>query len=352
MKGGLLALLIAGAAYGGVLSVGNSISQVVTDINGQAITPASVSATTISASTLTSSTISASTVTLSLSGASSSAFPYSPLQIYGNANTFLQAVMQNFSNGTNASSDLVLTNDLGANTSFYFEIGINSSKFSQSGQSVEASSSAFVISSDSDLVIWAGTNGGLNSAVNERLIFGSSNPVSANTAAIIQPATASAPGALTVFSSATFKATGTGTTPAATFSPNLSSNTVSGALSGTFTNTTLGVCISTITLTLPVNGGAVFLGFNGAISVNGLAAVIGIGVLVDGAFVNGESASKGLTAPVEPVISNAVNMSFSAPVTGLSVATHNFCLSPFVSTGTGTIDSTNSVAKFWAFALP
>lgn len=122
------------------------------------------------------------TITLSLSAAANpGTYPYSPLMIFGNGNTYLQEVIQNLSNGTNASGDLVLTNDLGADASFYLDIGINSSKFSQAGQSVEASSSTFVASSDSDLILWADTNGGANGGLGH-VIIGSSNPVSGNTA--------------------------------------------------------------------------------------------------------------------------------------------------------------------------
>lgn len=137
-----------------------------------------------------------------------------------------------------------------------------------------------------------------------------------------------------------------------TFTPNLSSFTVSSALSGTFTNTTLTTCVSTITLSLPTGNSIIFVGFNGTISVNSLAAVIGIGVLVDGAYVNGETSAKGLTAPQEAVSTDGTNLSFNTLLTGLSAGSHNVCLVPFVSGGTGTIDSTNSVAKFWMYALP
>lgn len=148
-----------------------------------------------------------STGTFSLSGAAGlSSFPYSPLAVFGNANTYLQEVIQNLSNGANASGDLILTNDLGGDTSYYLDIGVNSSKFSQTGQTAEASSSTFVSSSDSDLLLWAGTNGGLNSAASESVIFGSSNPVTANRAMVIAPATASGPGAVTVLSSMTVSA--------------------------------------------------------------------------------------------------------------------------------------------------
>lgn len=165
----VLLLVLAGHAAAGIMGIGVGSGDVDASINGTAITPL---------------TVSASTGTFALSGATTSAFPYSPLMVLGNANTYLQMVIQNLSNGNNASGDLVITNDLGNDGAFYLDMGINSSKFSQAGQSVEASSSTFLASSDSDLVLWAGTNGGANNAASETVIIGSSNPVTGNRAAV------------------------------------------------------------------------------------------------------------------------------------------------------------------------
>lgn len=120
-----------------------------------------------------------------------------------NVNSFAQHVFQNLSNGADASSDLILNTDLGGPTSYYLDVGQNSSRFLQAGQTVETSSSGFVVTSDADLILWAGMNGGLNGAQNERLLFGSSNTVTANLAAEILPASATGPGAFVSFSSFT-----------------------------------------------------------------------------------------------------------------------------------------------------
>jgi len=48
-------------------------------------------------------------------------------------NSYNQLVVQNKSNGTNASADFVLNNDLSTDTTFYGNLGINSSTFSGSG---------------------------------------------------------------------------------------------------------------------------------------------------------------------------------------------------------------------------
>lgn len=146
-----------------------------------------VSAYALSAASATITNLAASTVAITQNGTSVYAgqYPSTPLLLLGNTNTYFQQIMQNLSNGTNASSDFILVGDLGGDTSYYLDIGLNSSKFSQAQQTAEASSSTFVASSDSDLLIWAQTNGGLNGSVNGRVIFGSSVPVTANASVMI-----------------------------------------------------------------------------------------------------------------------------------------------------------------------
>jgi hypothetical protein len=135
-------------------------------------------------------------------------YPNADIVSIGNINGAYQRVSQNLSNGTNATSDWVLTNDLGGNTSYYLDIFINSSKYSQTAYSAEKSSATGIASSDSDVMIWAGVNGGLNNAASEKLIFGSSNPVSGNIAGYLMEATASGPGAWVDISSRTNTSTG------------------------------------------------------------------------------------------------------------------------------------------------
>lgn len=139
------------------------------------------------------------------------------------------------------------------------------------------------------------------------------------------------------------------------FAVPLSSYQTTGQLSGTFTNTTLGVCISgsSLTWTLPTGtSGNVEIALHGTISVNSLAAVIGEGLIVDGAFTDGETQAKGLSAPQEAVSTDGTNMNLVSTITGLAAGTHTICFSPFVSAGTGTIDSTNSVMKLQGKILP
>lgn len=151
------------------------------------------------------STVTASTVVITQNGTSVLPLPNVPINIAGNINSALQMALQNQSNGAGASGDLIVGNDLSGNASFYLDVGINSSKFSDINMSAQASSSAYVFSSDSDLHIWAGINGALNTSRAPKLIFGSSNPVSNNRAFYIDTAVGSVqnPGAIVAYSSFT-----------------------------------------------------------------------------------------------------------------------------------------------------
>lgn len=122
--------------------------------NGQALTP----------NTVTANSVSAATVTALENGATFGAFPATPMFFACNTNGYCQHVGQNLSNGTGASGDVVLTNDLGGDTSFYINIGINSSKFSQAAQTLSLSSAGYLTTSDGGLVIQAGLNGNNNGA--------------------------------------------------------------------------------------------------------------------------------------------------------------------------------------------
>ena len=171
------------------------------------------------------------TIQISQNGAPQSTLPNSPLIMNGNTNGALQYGLQNLSGGANATGSSILTGNLGGNASFYLEAFVNSSKYANSNYSAQASSSTGIESSDADLHLWADINGGLNGGSGS-VIFGSSNPLTANIAAVIMPATAAGPGALVVKSSITF-----------------SSNTfMSGNLTvSTFTGITAGTSITTMT---------------------------------------------------------------------------------------------------------
>lgn len=362
----ILLAFIAIQANAGILTFGgDNTNSLTSSINGQAITPGSV----------TSNLINGATVQLIQNGATQIYYPNAPLVMSGNINSYLQSVIQNFSNGTLGQSAYVLTGDLGTDTSYYFNIQQSGSKFSNPGYAVFPSSSSIWYSSDGPVYGWADTNGALNNG-SGHIILGSSNAVTGNIAMDISSGAViiQAQGGLQMIANSTISAGGGAigistaasgalttannlqfnTAGQAVFTPNISSFSVSGSLSGTYTNTTLGLCIanSTVTLTLPSGNSKIMVLYSGTASVASLAGVLGSGIVVDGGFVNGETASKAIVAPLEAVSTDGTNVSFSTLLTGLSSGTHSVCYSPFVSTGTGTIDSTNSIARLTIYALP
>jgi hypothetical protein len=89
------------------------------------------------------------------------------------------------------------------------------------------------------------------------------------------------------------------------------------------TDTLYSVCRATVTLT--TSGGPVAVYGTGGMSDNN--ANSGVGVLVDGQFVNGETSAKGLGPCSNASASVATNCAFGPiTVTGLSAGTHNVCL--------------------------
>lgn len=144
-------------------------------------------------------------------------------------------------------------------------------------------------------------------------------------------------------------------TPAATFSPNLSSFTVTVALSGTFTNTTWACISATTTLNLQVNGSSsVAAAFTGTVSNGTINDTVVLGVLVNGNLIDGETNTAGLQSATQQVagkdsaftIDEHIEPSYLAP------GSNNFCLAGFVNAGTATIESTNVVSKFKVWMLP
>jgi hypothetical protein len=66
-------------------------------------------------------------------GGSLAAFPNTPLGFTGNVNSYLQFVGQNKNAGNAASTDVILTSNNGTDTSYFLDMGINSSGFTTAG---------------------------------------------------------------------------------------------------------------------------------------------------------------------------------------------------------------------------
>lgn len=91
-------------------------------------------------------------------------------------NSFTQTIIQNLSGGTQASADLVCNNDLGTDTNYYVDLGINSSGFSDPSQPFSGPNDAYLYSQDGSLTIGTNTTGknlifhtGGFAATNERM---------------------------------------------------------------------------------------------------------------------------------------------------------------------------------------
>jgi len=107
----------------------------------------------------------------------------------GTTNSYLQAVLQNKSNGTAASTEFIVYNDSGTATTNFATVGINSSGYTGTG-SINAAGYAFFLSGSTDLVL--GTIG--SNAIH--LVIGSSatDAMTINTTGITSiPSTTYAP---------------------------------------------------------------------------------------------------------------------------------------------------------------
>jgi len=95
-----------------------------------------------------------------------------------NRNSYIQHVIQNSSAGTQASSDLVATNDTGADGTGYVDVGINSSGYSDPAYALSLANDSYVYANAGNLTVGTDTasmslifhTGGFG-ASNERLRF-------------------------------------------------------------------------------------------------------------------------------------------------------------------------------------
>lgn len=85
-------------------------------------------------------------------------YPDNPLSI-GGSGTYLQSNIRNRSNANNASSDLVITTDVGSDTSGFFDIGINNSNYSQAAYDMGAGRDGYIIINGGDIDIATATTG-------------------------------------------------------------------------------------------------------------------------------------------------------------------------------------------------
>lgn len=80
-------------------------------------------------------------------------YPTMKFVLFDTVDSYLQANIQNLSDGTEASSDIALTNDIGNDSSYYVDLGINSSNYSHPTWTLFEPNSAYLYSNDSTLYI-------------------------------------------------------------------------------------------------------------------------------------------------------------------------------------------------------
>ena len=81
------------------------------------------------------------------------------IQIDENVNSYIQLVQQNHSNGTNASSDFVASNDLSDDNSYFIDMGINSSNYNGTsvGWTVSGANDSYLYNANGNLTIGTST---------------------------------------------------------------------------------------------------------------------------------------------------------------------------------------------------
>ena len=109
---------------------------------------------------------------VSSDGETFGSFPDAYAQIYSNVDSYSQFVLQNISDGTSASTDLVLTADNGNDSSYYLNLGIDGSNYSDPSWFGDTSSV-----NDGYLVVVGGDATGPSAGNIGNLILGSTNGI-------------------------------------------------------------------------------------------------------------------------------------------------------------------------------
>jgi len=78
---------------------------------------------------------------------------YNLLTAHGNVNNYFQVNIGNDSTGTSASSDYVATNNIGTETSFFIDMGINNNNYINNGNGIGTGSDAYLYSTARSLYI-------------------------------------------------------------------------------------------------------------------------------------------------------------------------------------------------------
>ena len=80
-------------------------------------------------------------------------------QFGGTTNTYLQVNIQNHSTGTQASSDYIATANNGDDSSYFIDMGINGSNYSDPSFSIQHSNDAYLYTNGANLTIGTASSG-------------------------------------------------------------------------------------------------------------------------------------------------------------------------------------------------
>lgn len=96
---------------------------------------------------------------LTIGTPSGTTFANTLAQFYANTNSYAQLLLQNTNAGAAASTDVVLTADTGTDTTNYFDVGINSSTYSDAAYTAVGPVDSYMIALGGNLAIIEGTSG-------------------------------------------------------------------------------------------------------------------------------------------------------------------------------------------------
>lgn len=116
-------------------------------------------------------------------------------------NSYNQFILQNSNNGSSASADFVLNNDLSTDSAYYTNLGMNSSGWAATTSPFNTANASYLTATTGDLVLGTTTANAIRIGTGST-IFDTININAAGTAVSITPATASgttSTGALTIF---------------------------------------------------------------------------------------------------------------------------------------------------------
>jgi hypothetical protein len=92
-------------------------------------------------------------------GVTTISLPNCPLNMAGSGNTYIQAALQNRSTGANAQADFVLTADIGNDTNYFVDLGINNTSFSNTGYQLYKPYDGFLYNRGGDMHLGAAASG-------------------------------------------------------------------------------------------------------------------------------------------------------------------------------------------------